>query len=64
MILYTAPHAAQRLIPAESETVDPTTPIGNQLFTLEEKEGKGSITMTGEELDSLAQQWLGFRAGK
>jgi hypothetical protein len=62
-VLITDPHGAQSLRYTESRAARANQPISNQLFTLGEllpREGAG-VTMTGEEIDSLCEQWKAFR---
>jgi hypothetical protein len=54
-IIITQPHGEQSL-----SRIDCADSIGNSLFTLKNSDGH-AITMTGEELDSLANQWLEWR---
>jgi len=53
----TGPHGAQSLSPIGG---DESFDIGNQLFAL--RGADGEVQMTGEELDSLARQWLAHSA--
>lgn len=56
-ILTTSPHGEQSLRPCE---VPAELTIGNQLFELSANNGPEAIVMTGEELTSLANQWLEY----
>lgn len=60
-ILITSPHAAQKLFHTEKPDERAAT-FGNQLFTLRETYGRkrNQMTFTGEELSSLALQWLAY----
>ena len=57
LLLTTQPHGAQKLYETEEPQTQPI--IGNRLYTLEDSEGRWTI-MTGEELTSLANQWLTY----
>jgi len=54
-ILTTSPHGEQVLKVLTSEKYES---IDNSLFSLNVVNGRGRIVMTGEELTSLANQWL------
>lgn len=56
-ILTTSPHGEQSLRPCG---VPSDLTIGNQLFELSANNGPEAIVMTGEELTSLANQWLEY----
>ena len=60
-ILTTDPHGEQSLRQCDLE--DDQT-IGNQLFELSSNNDDSAIVMTGEELTSLARQWLKYTEGK
>ena len=55
LILTTDPHGAQKLYETEEPQSQPK--VENRLYTLEDSQGRWTI-MTGEELTSLANQWL------
>jgi hypothetical protein len=54
LIFTTEPHGDQCLCRCDN----PEEKIGNQLFELSSKGSGSAIVMTGEELTSLAKQWL------
>lgn len=55
LLFDTAPHGAQNV----SLVDDHPDGIGNSLWAVRNDDGREMI-FTGEELSSLAQQWLGF----
>lgn len=57
-LFTTSPHGAQALFELTNQN-DPRETTGNKLFLLTEngRIGGHSITMTGEEIDSLTAQW-------
>ena len=60
-IIITQPHGAQFIHEADGEKEgNASRAVGNRLFTLRivKGHGRGHITMTGEEITSLAEQWL------
>ena len=57
LLLTTEPHGAQKLYETEEPQTQPK--IGNRLYTLEDDQGRWT-NMTGEELTSLANQWLAY----
>lgn len=58
-LFATDPHGAQYV--ARHEVPDWQTPTSSHLFVIH-SDGPGSpLVLTGEELDSLAAQWLKFR---
>jgi len=67
-IITTASHGAQTLH-VEDPTLDESLPVSSRLYILRDasrlpEDGKqpAEIWMTGEELTSLAQQWLAYAA--
>jgi hypothetical protein len=56
-ILTTDPHGEQSLRPTEEPSADK---VGNRLFELSSNTDDSAIVMTGEELTSLANQWLEY----
>jgi hypothetical protein len=68
-IFITNPHGAQELRYTEDKSMRHGQRVGNMLFTLYDKttvtrrpgEEAFQVTMTGEELDSLCDQWTRFR---
>ena len=59
-ILTTDPHGEQSLRPCEASS----DKVGNQLFELSSNTDDSAIVMTGEELSSLANQWLRYAKQK
>jgi len=60
-LFTTDPHGAQTLSEMTAEN-DPQGKTGNKLFQLQaDQQGAFCACMTGEELDSLAHQWLKHR---
>lgn len=57
LLLTTEPHGAQKLYETEEPQSQPK--VGNRLYTLEDDQGRWT-NMTGEELTSLANQWLEY----
>lgn len=55
-ILTTEPHGEQSVV-----FFDEQSNIGNSLFSIHQKGGP-SMVMTGEELTSLAKQWIKYSA--
>lgn len=58
VLFVTSPHGAQRV--ARAEAADGHT-VRNQLFKIEEVGTSDCLTLTGEEMDSLCQEWIQFR---
>ena len=54
-LFTTQPHGEQTL--REYQTPDPDMPVGNRLFILHDSQAR-ELVLTGEELNSLAWQWL------
>lgn len=61
VIFKTDPHGEQALRFTEGKPMREGQPIAQQLFTF--FNGTDEITLTGEELDSLAAQWRNFKEG-
>lgn len=59
-ILTTDPHGEQRITKLEGDEL----PVGNRLFSITCRDNRQHIVLTGEELDSLAGQWLKWRKGE
>ena len=65
-IFTTAPHGEHTLTycpDSPYDGSDPSQPIDNSLFTLTDSRLR-ELTFTGEELDSLAAQWVAYRTDK
>jgi hypothetical protein len=65
-IFITNPHGAQALRYTEGKSMRHGQRVGNMLFTLRETypaagHKPAEMTFTGEELDSLCDQWTRFR---
>jgi len=57
-ILITDPHGEQKISQVESDEL----PVSHRLYSITNSEEGQHIIATGEELDSLAFQWLAYRA--
>lgn len=57
LLFLTAPHGSQQLYLSEQ-----FGRVTNSLFTLEDDQAR-AMMLTGEELDSLAAQWVAYRKG-
>ena len=56
-IITTDPHGEQKVTPLEGDELE----VRNRLFSITCRDKRQHIVMTGEELDSLANQWLKWR---